>query len=51
LKAIQADPALRLQVIASGMHLAAEFGRTWREIEAEEAWRLDVLKQRIADSC
>ena len=35
LKAIQADPALRLQVIASGMHLAAKFGRTWRDIEAE----------------
>ena len=32
---IQADPALRLQVIASGMHLAREFGLTVREIEAE----------------
>ena len=35
LKAIQADSALRLQVIASGMHLAPEFGLTVREIEAE----------------
>jgi UDP-N-acetylglucosamine 2-epimerase (non-hydrolysing)/GDP/UDP-N,N'-diacetylbacillosamine 2-epimerase (hydrolysing) len=35
LNAIQADPALRLQVIASGMHLAPKFGRTWRDIEAE----------------
>jgi len=35
LKAIQADSALRLQVIASGMHLAPKFGRTWRDIEAE----------------
>jgi len=35
LKAIQADSALRLQVIASGMHLASKFGRTWRDIEAE----------------
>jgi UDP-N-acetylglucosamine 2-epimerase (non-hydrolysing)/GDP/UDP-N,N'-diacetylbacillosamine 2-epimerase (hydrolysing) len=26
---------LRLQVIASGMHLAAKFGLTWRDIEAE----------------
>ena len=34
LKAIRADFALRLQVIASGMHLAAEFGWTWRDIEA-----------------
>ena len=35
LKAIRADSALRLQVIASGMHLAPEFGLTVREIEAE----------------
>jgi UDP-hydrolysing UDP-N-acetyl-D-glucosamine 2-epimerase len=35
LKAIQADSALRLQVIASGMHLAPKFGRTWRDIKAE----------------
>ena len=35
LKAIRADSALRLQVIASGMHLASKFGRTWRDIEAE----------------
>ena len=35
LKAIRADSALRLQVIASGTHLAPKFGRTWREIEAE----------------
>jgi UDP-hydrolysing UDP-N-acetyl-D-glucosamine 2-epimerase len=34
LKAIQADSALRLQVIASGMHLAPKFGQTWRDIEA-----------------
>ncbi len=35
LKAIRADSALRLQVIASGMHLASSFGSTWRDIEAE----------------
>jgi UDP-hydrolysing UDP-N-acetyl-D-glucosamine 2-epimerase len=35
MRAIQADPALRLQVIASGMHLARGFGQTWREIENE----------------
>jgi len=35
LKAIRADSALRLQVIASGMHLAPEFGLTVREIAAE----------------
>jgi UDP-hydrolysing UDP-N-acetyl-D-glucosamine 2-epimerase len=35
LKCVQADPALKLQVIASGAHLASEFGMTVREIEAE----------------
>ena len=35
LKAIRDDSALRLQVIASGMHLSPKFGRTWRDIEAE----------------
>ena len=34
-KCIQADPALRLQVIASGMHLAPQFGLTVGEIESE----------------
>lgn len=33
LKAIQSDSALRLQLIASGMHLAVRFGQTWRDIE------------------
>jgi UDP-hydrolysing UDP-N-acetyl-D-glucosamine 2-epimerase len=32
---IDSDAALRLQVIVSGMHLAPEFGRTWRDIEAD----------------
>jgi GDP/UDP-N,N'-diacetylbacillosamine 2-epimerase (hydrolysing) len=32
---IAADPALQLQVVATGMHLAAEFGSTWREIERD----------------
>jgi UDP-hydrolysing UDP-N-acetyl-D-glucosamine 2-epimerase len=35
LKCIRADRALRLQVIASGTHLAPEFGLTVQEIEAE----------------
>jgi GDP/UDP-N,N'-diacetylbacillosamine 2-epimerase (hydrolysing) len=35
MKEIQSDTALRLQVVASGMHLSRQFGRTWREIEAE----------------
>lgn len=35
MKAIKADPALQLQVIASGMHLEVGFGQTWREIEGQ----------------
>lgn len=34
LQEIQAEPTLELQLIATGMHLAPEFGLTYREIEA-----------------
>lgn len=33
MKEIQADPALELQLIATGMHLAPEFGLTYKVIE------------------
>ena len=35
LRAIQHEPALRLHLIVSGMHLSDEFGLTVREIEAD----------------
>jgi len=35
LKSIRGDSALKLQVMVSGMHLAAGFGQTWRDIETE----------------
>lgn len=35
MKEIQGDPALRLQVVATGMHLSPEFGLTHRTIEAD----------------
>lgn len=35
MKEIQADTGLQLQVIATGMHLSAEFGSTYRTIEAD----------------
>jgi UDP-N-acetylglucosamine 2-epimerase (non-hydrolysing)/GDP/UDP-N,N'-diacetylbacillosamine 2-epimerase (hydrolysing) len=35
INSIRNDKALSLQLIASGMHLVPEFGRTWRDIEAE----------------
>jgi UDP-hydrolysing UDP-N-acetyl-D-glucosamine 2-epimerase len=35
LKAIDADPALQLELLVTGMHLAPEFGLTWKTIEAD----------------
>ncbi len=35
MKEIAADPALELQVVATGMHLSPEFGLTYRQIEAD----------------
>lgn len=35
MRAIQEDPALDLQVIATNMHLSPEFGLTYREIERD----------------
>ncbi|HEX3047550.1 MAG TPA: UDP-N-acetylglucosamine 2-epimerase [Bacillota bacterium] len=35
LKGIQADPSFDLQLIVTGMHLAPEFGLTYREIEKD----------------
>lgn len=32
---IRRDPALKLQVVATGMHLSPEFGLTYRDIEAD----------------
>jgi GDP/UDP-N,N'-diacetylbacillosamine 2-epimerase (hydrolysing) len=32
---IRADPDLTLQLVVTGMHLAPEFGSTWREIERD----------------
>lgn len=35
MKEIQADPALQLQLVVTGMHLSPEFGLTYKEIEKE----------------
>lgn len=35
MKQIQADPGFELQVLVTGMHLVAEFGHTYRVIEAD----------------
>ena len=35
MEGIQASSELELQLVVTGMHLASEFGNTWREIEAD----------------
>jgi UDP-hydrolysing UDP-N-acetyl-D-glucosamine 2-epimerase len=35
MRAVLLDPDLKLQIVATGMHLAPEFGHTYREIEAD----------------
>ncbi len=35
MKKVEIDPELSLQIIATGMHLSAEFGHTYREIEGD----------------
>ncbi|MGE8659808.1 MAG: UDP-N-acetylglucosamine 2-epimerase [Achromobacter sp.] len=51
LGAIAADPALTLQIVATGMHLSPEFGMTYRGIE-EDGFRIDAKVEMLlsADS-
>jgi GDP/UDP-N,N'-diacetylbacillosamine 2-epimerase (hydrolysing) len=46
---IAADSQLQLQVVATGMHMAPEFGLTWREIEAD-GFRIDRKVEMLAGS-
>lgn len=53
MKAIQADPALELQVAVTGMHLSSEFGMTVSAIEADGfpiAVRVDALLSGDSDA-
>ncbi|WP_198245373.1 UDP-N-acetylglucosamine 2-epimerase [methane-oxidizing endosymbiont of Gigantopelta aegis] len=46
LKEIEQDPALRLQLVVTGMHLSPEFGSTWKQIEADGFsidWKVEML--------
>ncbi|MDP3302083.1 MAG: UDP-N-acetylglucosamine 2-epimerase [Sulfuricurvum sp.] len=45
MKEIEADPALELQIIVTGMHLSPEFGLTYKEIEKdfEIAKKIEML--------
>lgn len=49
LEAIRVMPGLRLQIIATGMHLAPEFGLTYREIEAD-GFTIDRRVPMLQDS-
>ncbi|MEC6408910.1 UDP-N-acetylglucosamine 2-epimerase [Achromobacter xylosoxidans] len=51
LGAISTDPALTLQIVATGMHLSPEFGMTYRSIE-EDGFHIDAKVEMLlsADS-
>ena len=46
---IRKTPGLELQIVATGMHLAPEFGLTYREIEAD-GFRLDARVDMLVSS-
>ena len=46
---LAADPAFALQVVATGMHCAPEFGLTYREIEAD-GFRIDEKVEMLLSS-
>lgn len=49
LKEILDDPKLSLQIIATAMHLAPEFGLTWRQIE-RDGFRIDAKVDMLLSS-
>lgn len=49
MKEIAEDPGLELQVVATGMHLAPEFGSTYRAIEAD-GFRIDAKVEMLLAS-
>ncbi|MDG2989569.1 UDP-N-acetylglucosamine 2-epimerase [Candidatus Synechococcus calcipolaris G9] len=49
LKEINADPALKLQLIVTGMHLSPEFGLTYQQIEAD-GFRIDAKVEMLLSS-
>ncbi len=46
---LRADRAVELQIAATGMHLAPEYGETWREIERDE-FRIDARVETVLSS-
>lgn len=49
MQGIKDDPALELQVVATGMHLSPEFGLTYREIE-QDRFRIDRKVEMLVSS-
>ena len=49
MQGIKDDPALKLQVLATGMHLSREFGLTYREIE-KDGFRIDRKVKMLTGS-
>lgn len=49
MQGIKDDPELRLQVIATGMHLSPEFGLTYREIE-KDGFQIDRKVEMLTSS-
>jgi GDP/UDP-N,N'-diacetylbacillosamine 2-epimerase (hydrolysing) len=49
MKEIQDDPALVLQVIVTGMHLSAEFGRTFTTVE-DDGFEIDAKVEMLLSS-
>lgn len=49
MKAVQGDPELQLQVVATGMHLSPEFGLTFRAIE-EDGFPIDEKVEMLLSS-
>lgn len=49
MQGIKDDPALTLQVIATGMHLSPEFGLTYREIE-RDGFQIDSKVEMLTSS-
>jgi GDP/UDP-N,N'-diacetylbacillosamine 2-epimerase (hydrolysing) len=49
MQGIKDDPALRLQIIATGMHLSRDFGLTYREIE-KDGFRIDRKVKMLTGS-
>ncbi len=49
MQAIADDPAMQLQVVATGMHLSPEFGQTWTAI-AEDGFTIDRKVEMLLSS-